>query len=366
MVEVLVSGAGIAGSTLAYWLSRHGFGVTVVERAAGLRSSGNPVDVRGPALEVVRAMGVLPQLHAAATAVDRVRFVDARGRGRASMRVGDRERGEVELARADLATILAGASHGRVEMRWGDGISELEQSAAGVTVGFESGERAHYDYVLGADGQHSAVRRLAFGDDGEFVRHMGIYIATVPVTRAAGAVDEVVMYNSPGRSVSVHPAGGRPIAAFMFRRAPVAGLDHRDSEAQRRFLVAEFSGRMGPFEDVLDEVRAGGDLYFDAVSKVALPHWSRGRVAVVGDAASCLSLFGDGSSLAIAGAHTLAEELARAPHDPVTAYGRYERRHRDRIGASHRGVRFASALMVPGSRPAIGLRNTAVRLFAAA
>ncbi|WP_030513054.1 FAD-dependent oxidoreductase [Nocardia sp. NRRL WC-3656] len=365
MVEVLVSGAGIAGSTLAYWLSRHGFEVTVVERAAGSRSSGNPVDVRGPALEVVTAMGVLPELRAAATDVDRLRFVDARGRRRASMRVGDRDRGEVELARADLATILAAASGDRVRMRWGDGISEIEQSAAGVTVGFESGERAHYDYVLGADGLHSAVRRLTFGDDREFVRHMGIYIATVPVTRSASEI-EVVMYNSPGRSISVHPAGGRPIAAFMFRRAPVAGLDHRDSEAQRRLLVAEFAGRMGPFEDVLDEVRAGGDLYFDAVSKVSLPRWSRGRVTLVGDAASCLSLFGDGSSLAIAGAHTLAEELATAPQDPAAAWGRYEQRHRDRIGAAHRGVRFASALMVPGSRPAIGLRNTAVRLFAAA
>lgn len=132
MVEVLVSGAGIAGSTLAYWLSRYGFEVTVVERAAGSRSSGNPVDVRGPALEVVTAMGVLPELRAAATDVDRLRFVDARGRRRASMRVGDRDRGEVELARADLATILAAASGDRVRMRWGDVFPRSSSPARGL------------------------------------------------------------------------------------------------------------------------------------------------------------------------------------------------------------------------------------------
>ncbi|WP_227980816.1 FAD-dependent monooxygenase [Nocardia spumae] len=366
MTTVLISGAGIAGSTLAYWLTRNGFEVTVVERARGQRSSGNPVDVRDRALDVVTEMGVLPALRAAATAVDRLSFVDANGRAKAVMRVSDPAAGALELARAELAGILAGASRDRVEMRWGDGISALEQSARGVSVEFESGAGGRYDYVVGADGLHSAVRGLTFGAEREFVRHMGIYIATMPVPRAWGGADEVVMYNSPGRSLSVHPAGGHPIAAFMFRHAAIADLDYRDTDAHRRLLIEEFTGRTGPFDTVLDHLRDGGDLYFDAVSRVSLPRWSHGRVAVVGDAASCLSLFGDGSSLAIAGAHTLAEELAAAPRDPDGALRRYESRHRDHIGGRHRGVRLASALMVPASRPAIGLRDTAVRIFAKA
>ena len=364
MTTVLISGAGIAGSTLGYWLSRNGFEVTVVERAQGQRSSGNPVDVRDRALEVVTEMGLLPELRAAATAVDRVSFVDARGRAKAVMRVGDPAAGTVEIARADLAGILAAASGDRVEMRWGDGISAIEQSSEEVAVEFESGGQGRYDCVLGADGVHSAVRRLTFGAERELVRHMGIYIATMPVPRAWGGADEVVMYNSPRRSISVHPAGGSPIAAFMFRHAAVADLDYRDTDVCRRLLRTEFTGRTGPFEAVLDQLRDGGDLYFDAVSRVSLPQWSRGRVAVVGDAASCLSLFGDGSSLVIAGAYTLAAELAAAPHDPDSALRRYESRHRERIGGRHRGVRLASALMVPASRPAIGMRNTAVRMLA--
>ncbi len=364
MTTVLISGAGIAGSTLAYWLTRNGFEVTVVERASGQRSSGNPVDVRDRALEVVTEMGVLPELRAAATAVDRLSFVDARGQAKAAMRIGDPAAGTLEIARADLAGILADASGDRVEMRWGDGISTIEQSDGEVAVAFESGARGSYDYVLGADGVHSAVRRLTFGAAPELVRHMGIYLATMPVPRAWGAANEVVMYNAPGRSISVHPAGGRPIAALMFRHAAIADLDYRDIDACRRLLVSEFTGRTGPFDTVVDELRDGGELYFDAVSRVSLPAWSRGRVAVVGDAASCLSLFGDGSSLAIAGAYTLAEELGAAPHDPDGALRRYESRHREHIGGRHRGVRLASALMVPASRPAIGMRNTAVRILA--
>ncbi|MEU6560828.1 FAD-dependent monooxygenase [Nocardia nova] len=364
MTTVLISGAGIAGSTLAYWLTRNGFEVTVVERARGQRSSGNPVDVRDRALEVVTEMGVLPELRAAATGVDRLSFVDARGRAVAAMRVGDSAAGAVEIARADLAGILAGASGDRAEMRWGDEISAIRPSGGQVAVEFGSGGQGSYDYVVGADGVHSAVRGLTFGAERDLVRHMGIYIATMPVPRAWGSTDEVVMYNSPGRSISVHPAGGRPIAAFMFRHSAIADPDYRDTEACRRLLLAEFTGRTGPFDSVLDHLREGGDLYFDAVSRVSLPRWSRGRVAVVGDAASCLSLFGDGSSLAIAGAYTLAEELAAAPDDPDGALQRYESRHREHIGGRHRGVRLASSLMVPGSRPAIGVRNVAVRILA--
>ncbi|WP_327144785.1 FAD-dependent monooxygenase [Nocardia sp. NBC_01327] len=362
--KVLISGAGVGGSTLAHWLGRSGFEVTVVERAAGQRSSGNPVDVRGAAADVVADMGVLPELRKAATNVARISFVDANGRRRVSMPTknsGVSADRDIELARADLARILLDAAREHAEMRWGDTITGLTPRDSGVAVTFENSAPQTFDYVVGADGLHSNVRRLAFGPESQFVRHMGIYVATLPVDRVYGDADEVVMYNMPGRSISVHPAGGKPLAAFMFRSPVVPGFDYRDIEQHRRLLLETFDGPAGIFGDLFDQVRAADDLYFDAVSRVDLPRWSKGRITLLGDSASSVSLFGDGSSLAIAAGHTLAEELGRTPGEPDIALRRYEQRHRRVAGPKQRGARAAGALIVPGSRLAILLRDTAAR-----
>ncbi|WP_067699055.1 FAD-dependent monooxygenase [Nocardia jejuensis] len=365
--SVLISGAGIGGSTLAYWLGRNGFDVTVVERAAGQRSSGNPIDVRGPALDVVERMGVMPALRKAATGANRLSFLDGAGGRRAWVAIGNPDRaaveGEVELARADLASVLLDAARPHADIRWGDTITGLTSRASGVDVSFGDGDPATYDYVIGADGLHSNVRNLAFGPEREFVRHMGMYVATLRVDRAYGGENEVVMHNTPGRSLSVHPAGGKPLAAFIFRRSLASGVDHRDLGQHKNLVLEAFEGRAGIFGALLDQVRAAEDMYFDSVSRVRLRRWSTGRTALLGDAASSVSLFGEGSSLAIAGAHTLAEELTRSPGDPGGALGRYERRHRTLTGPKQRAVRLAAAMIVPGSRLGIRLRDTAVRFM---
>ncbi|WP_433564054.1 FAD-dependent monooxygenase [Nocardia sp. CA-151230] len=364
---VLISGAGIAGSTLAYWLGRNGFDVTVVERAEMPRSSGNPVDVKGPAVDVVEGMGVMPRLRAAASQVERMSFVDATGRERSGLRLsafqggaGDRE---VEVARADLAAILLGAAREQAEIRWADSISEIAQDADGVDVVFGNGDRGRYDYLIGADGLHSNVRGLVFGPEAEFLRHLGMYAATLPVGRAFGNEREVIMFNRPGQAISVHPSKGKAVAAFMFRHDAVPGLGHRDLDGHKRLIAEAFSGPIGIFGDLLDQVDAADDLYFDSVSQVRLPRWSEGRVALLGDAGSCLSLFGDGSTLAIAGAHTLAEELIRTPDHPHTAFAAYERRHRKLVEPKQRGMRVASTLMVPATSAGIVVRNAVTRFL---
>ncbi|MEC3913971.1 FAD-dependent monooxygenase [Nocardia sp. CDC160] len=365
--KALISGAGIAGSTLGYWLGRNGFEVTIVERAKAQRSSGNPIDVKGPAVEVVEAMGVMPKLRAVASRVDRMSFVDTAGRRRSGLRLSAFQGGagarEVEVARTDLAAILLDSARDRVEIRWGDSISDLTQDAEGVDVGFESGATERYDFVIGADGLHSNVRRLAFGAESEFIHHMGMYAATLPVDRAFGDETEVVMLNQPGRAISVHPAKGKAVAAFLFRRAAVPGFDHRDLSQHKRLVAEAYSEPLDIFADVLDQLKAADDIYFDSVSRISLPHWSSGRIALLGDAGSSLSLFGDGSTLAIAGAHTLAEELTRTPDHPETAFAAYERRHRTLVEPKQRGFRAATALMVPASAAGIAIRNTVTRFL---
>lgn len=359
---VLISGAGVAGPTLAYWLARHGFQPTVVELAHGQRSSGNPVDVRGAAIGVAERMGVLPRLRDAATRVPNLAFVTASGRRIGPLPLGRPRGGDVEVLRADLATILHDAARDDAEFLFNDSITALRQDTGGVDVTFDRASPRRFDLVIGADGLHSAVRGLAFGSEAECVRHLGLYIATLPFGGPAADPDTVLLHNRPGRLMAIHPARGNAAAAFIFRSPAIPGLDRRDTEQHKRIVLDAYRDAGGQLSDVLDRVRTAGDLYFDAVSKVRLPTWSRGRVALVGDAAATVSLFGDGSSLAMIGARTLAEALAATPDDHANALRAYETRHRALAHSRQRGYTLAAALLVPATRSGITVRNLAARL----
>lgn len=368
MRTVLISGAGVAGPTLAYWLARSGYRVTVVENAGKPRSSGNPVDVRGPAVDVVTKMGVMPRLRAAATGTTGLSFVDATGRrvGRMDMRTMQ-QADEVEVARGNLASILYEASRDHAEYLFDDSIAALTQDERGVEVAFERADPRRFDLVVGADGLHSATRRLAFGqetgarEEGR-VRHMGLYVATTPIGGAAGAGRDILMHNTPGKAVAVSPTPTGDLAFFLYRSPAEPGFDHRDMGQHKRMLSAAFADVSWRAPELLARVRAADELYFDSVSQVRLPRWWKGRVALLGDAASCVSLFGDGSTLAIAGAYTLAAELAADPGDPQGAFRRYEAAHRRLVDPKQRNVGQASALLVPATRGGILARNLATRL----
>jgi 2-polyprenyl-6-methoxyphenol hydroxylase-like FAD-dependent oxidoreductase len=367
---VLISGAGIAGPTLAYWLTRQGFHPTVVEHAAALRSSGNPVDVRGPAVAVAEQMGVMPRIRQAGTDVTGTSFVNANGRrvGRVNMRALQQAAGsrEVELPRGDLAAILHQASRDHAEFLFGDAIVALSQDEDGVSVTFEHAQPRRFDLVIGTDGLHSAVRRLAFGPESDFVQHLGIYVATVRLDGLAGLIEggrEVVMYNAPGRAAAIHPSRGQALAFFAFRSPAAPDFDYRDTAQHKRLLTAAFQDGGWRVPQLLKLVQATDDLYFDSVSQVRIRPWWHGRVALAGDAASCVSLFGDGSSLAMAGAFTLAEELAASPGDHRLAFRRYEAQHRTLVDPKQRNILRGASLLIPATRPGILARNLATRLW---
>lgn len=366
MRTVLICGAGVAGPTLGYWLARAGFRPTLVERAASQRSSGSPVDVRGPALPVVEEMGVVDDLRAAATHATGIRFVDSTGRlsRRMSMPASRSTAGtrEIEIPRADLARILCAAVRDDAEFVYDDSVTRLDQDPAGVDVCFERGPARRFDIVVGADGLHSTTRRLALGSDRKFVRHLGIYVATTPLGEPPEQPHDVLLHNTPGRLVAMHPVRGEVGVAFIFRYRPVADFDHRDLAQHRRILAEAYAGEHGwRVPELLARALRADDLYFDAVSKVALPSWSAGRVVLLGDAATSVSLFGDGSSLAIAGARTLATALAEGDH--VTAFRRYEAEHRRRAGARQRGAGLVASMLIPKTRAGILARNAAARLM---
>ncbi|HEV7708996.1 MAG TPA: FAD-dependent monooxygenase [Asanoa sp.] len=358
--RILISGASIAGMTAAYWLAEHGFRPTVVERAAGPRAGGNGVDLRGLAVDVVDRMGILPQVRAAAADVRGMKFVDAGDRTIARIEIAGAS--EVEIMRGDLVGLLREATSG-VEFLFGDSIRHLDQDDAGVTVAFEHAETRRFDLVVGADGLHSTVRRLAFGPEDRFLRHRHHYFAFADADAALGEDRWVTMYNVPGRMAGIYRSGNHAAAKayFVFRSGPLS-YDHRDIDQHKRLVSAAFAGDSWRTRELLAAAVADPDFYFDALSQVRMPTWHTGRIVLVGDAAWCPSpASGAGAELALTGAYRLAGQLAKAGGDHRLAFPRYRAAHRrdvrkrQRIGTNVR-------LMVPRTAAGAWARNALARL----
>ncbi|GAB1516784.1 FAD-dependent monooxygenase [Actinophytocola sp. KF-1] len=330
---VLVSGAGIAGLTLAHWLRRHGFSPTVVERAPGPRTGGYKIDIRGAALRVVERMGLLDDVRARVTGVRVGSVVDARGRRVASMdgdTFGGREHGDAEILRGDLQRLILDATQD-VEYLWGDAIAGLEQTGDAVAVTFASGVTRAFDLVVGADGLHSATRRLVFGDG--HVRDLGHRVAIFSVPGHLGLDREETTYVSPGRTALVYSTAQDAGAKAMFLFADDAPVP----EDGRAYLAEKYRDEGWVVPALLTAMDTADDFYLDSLSQVHLDRWSSGRVALVGDAAHCASVAsGQGTSLALVGAYVLAGELAAADGDHVAGFANYEAALRDFVAANQK------------------------------
>jgi len=329
---VLVSGAGIAGPALAYWLTRHGHAVTVVESAAAPRPGGQTVDLRGAGREVVERMGLMPAVREACMAQEGIAYVDASGAHVAEMPVdafgGEGIVSEIEILRGDLARILLDAT-ADVEYLYGLRVTGLENGADDVEVTFSDGQVRTFDLVVGADGPHSGIRGLAFGPEERFVTPVGGYTAWFTAPDPVGLDGWYEMYNEPGRVASIRPdtTPGRAKAGLSFLSGPL-GYDRRDQAAQRELVAERFAGMGWVTPTLVEAVRTADDFYLDMVGQVRMDHWTRGRVALVGDAGYCPTpLTGLGTTLALVGAYVLAGELSRTA-DHATAFAAYEERMR--------------------------------------
>ena len=201
---------------------------------------------------------------------------------------------------------------------------------------------------------------MAFGPEADFVQHLGMYVATAELGIPLERDDLVIMHNEPGTAVALHPGAGSPAVAFLFRSR--ARIDHRDPDAARQLLKGTYHNVGWRAQELLSTYLAAQDVYFDSVSRIRMSSWSRGRVTLLGDAASCVSLFGDGSSSAMEGAATLAASLNASPHEIVAALARYESAHRAVTRPRQRNVWIASHLLIPSSQLGITLRDQALRL----
>ncbi|MFH9424190.1 FAD-dependent monooxygenase [Streptomyces sp. NPDC017529] len=366
--EILISGAGIAGPALAYWLREGGFAVTIVERAPEPRPGGQAVDLRGAGRAVIERMGLLDRVRAESLDQRGFAAVDASGRVTARMSAdsfgGEGIVSEIEILRGDLARLLYEATLPDTRYLFDDTVTGIDQDADGVTVTFEKAARRRFGLVAGADGPHSKVRALAFGPEGDFVRPLGLYTAWFTALDPLDLDGWFLMHNAPGGLVATARSGRLPgeiKAGFSFRSPPPA-FDRHDVTAQKELVARHFAHVGWEAPRLLRAMRTAPDFFLDSMGQVRLDSWSRGRVALLGDAGYCATpLTGLGTSLALVGAYVLAGELAAAGGDHRVAFRRYDEVMRPYVSQAQQLPPGGASGFAPSSRLGIWLRNLSMR-----
>ena len=318
---------------------RYGFKVTVVERAPQLRPGGQALDVRGPALTVAERMGILATIHDRSTKQAGMSLVDADGKEifRSTERTltgGRFDSPDVEILRDDLCDVLYEAAGGTVDYLFGDRITALRQNETGVDVTFANAMPCRFDLVIGADGLHSGVRRLAFGPEAQFIRYIGGCVAVFSMPNFLGLNRWQVFCQ--GGDVFGGVLGlradidARTYLGFGLDMAEPLSYDYRDIDAQKQLVADRFAGAGWVFPQIIEQMWRTPDFYFDSMSQIRMDRWSRGRVVLLGDAGYCVSpATGQGTTVAMVGAYVLAGELAAHVDNLIAGTAAYEAELRD-------------------------------------
>src|SRR4029453_9828467 len=356
-MKVLISGAGPAGLTAAYWLKRYGFTPTIVERAPHLLVGGYKIDVRGAALHVINRMGIHDAVVAARTDMQGAQLVDKQGKVIERMsgdEFGHRVTGDLEIVRGTLCEILRGHL-GDVELLFGDTIQGINQSSNNTQVQFTKNGVREFDCVIGADGLHSNVRRIALGEESRFLRDLGLYLCVYSVPNYLKLDRMEMQYSELGRIAAIWSSRGDANAKACFGfAAPTLQIGLHDRCEQQQALKTVYEGLGWEVPRLMELMPTASDWYFDKAAQINMPRWSQGRVVLVGDAAYCASpMSGQGTSLALIGPYVLAGELAATSGDCLRAFAEYENAMRPFVEANQALGLRSSKIMLSGKNKSV-------------
>jgi 2-polyprenyl-6-methoxyphenol hydroxylase-like FAD-dependent oxidoreductase len=364
--RVLISGAGIAGLTLAIQLKQHGFEPVLIERAAGPRTQGYMMDFFGSGWEVAERMSLIERLTAIRYPIDALAFVNDNGESYFQVPVA-RIRGAlggnyIYLRRPDLERVLnERARELAVEIRYGVSLHRLHSMRDRVHVVFDNGRVDDFDLAIGADGVHSAVRQLVFGNERQFTRPLGLYVAAFHMSTGGKQLDGMCkLFEETDRTTFFYPLGDeRMDATYVFRHAEEEVLPSR----RLAFIKSQYRGGGWITDDVLRDYSNSEPLYFDPATMVMMPRWHRGRVALIGDACGALTLLsGQGSHMAMAGAYVLAEKLAQNDNHRE-AFAGYQSAMKPHVTRKQKESAAFANVFVPSKSSTPWLRRLAIKLM---
>ena len=358
-------GAGIAGPTAAFWLNKAGHEVTLVEHSPELRSGGYLIDFWGAGFDVAEKMGIVPELRRCGYVMTEARAVKRNGRKLASFSPGvimESVERYLSLARSDLSSVIYEALGGDVELLLGDTVEDLNDDGERVRVTFQSGGVRDFDLVIGADGLHSRVRKLAFGPEADYEKYLGMVVAAFEAEKYPKR-DELIamMYADVGfQALRLSLRDDATLLLFSLRHNGDVPLDRAGQESLLRAKLGDKGWEVPAMLDVMSKAK---DLYFDSVSQIRMPLWTKGRIALVGDAAACPSfLAGQGSALAMVEAYTLATELAQTD-DHSEAFARYEKRLAPLLQSKQDAAVGLGLAFAPKNRFQLFARNMVMRVM---
>jgi len=325
--KVLVIGAGIGGPALCYWLKRFGFSPTLIEKSPYIRKGGQALDLRGVTVDLAKKMGIYQKICELRTQVEMGRYVDIEGNilhEEMGESFGFRQGEDVEILRGDLVEILMGLVED-TPCYFNQTVVSLQQNEEGVKVYFSNGKNELYDLVIAADGFYSATRRIVFDEEEYELVNLGSYLSTFTIPNYLNLSHTEVICESNQKLISIvndrDPKVAR--ASYMFRSNHVL-KNSQDKVEQQQLLRSIYQDFGWETSSTLKFLPDCDDFYFGSIAQVKMKSWSKGRVALLGDAGYCASpLSGQGNNLALVGAYILAGELKKAQGDYVSAFKRY-------------------------------------------
>lgn len=360
--NVLISGASFAGLSTAFWMNRMGYKVTVVEIGSALKMGGSPVDIKGATVDIVRQMGLFERIEANRLNLERWEFKNADDITE-SFRVL-RQPGEelpddeFEIERDLLLNMLFETIKGNVEFIFNNSVTALKETTDGIEATFRDGTQGVYDLVIGCDGIHSAIRRIWFGHETEYAHFLGQYFSIAIVKKLLINSNTFQLFGVPNKGVMLNAYNNKTDIVLSFRSDEEIAYDYRDEAQQKKIILAQFRGVGWRTPELLKEVMSSPTFYFDKFCQIKMPSWTKGRVALVGDAGYCASpAAGMGGSLAIIGAAALGDALEKNGGNYQLAFNDYNRELRPFIEGIQADAETMLEYLLPRTEEAVRKRN---------